>query len=155
MLIRLETPDDIAAIRTVTQAAFESTTYGLQTEVRIVDALRAAGAMTLSLVAVEGGEVIGHAGFSPVSIGGEAGRWFGLGPVSVLPARHRSGVGQALTATGSIGCGLRARRAASSLATRPSTAASASTSIPSSITAKDRRNISGGWCWAVPRRRAR
>ncbi|MGH6911083.1 MAG: GNAT family N-acetyltransferase [Phenylobacterium sp.] len=57
--------------------------------------MRAAGALTLSLVATEGGEIVGHVAFSPVRINGEAGDWYGLGPVSVWPDRQRKGIGQA------------------------------------------------------------
>jgi putative acetyltransferase len=71
-----------------------------QTEAGVIEALRAAGALTLSLVATEGGEIVGHVAFSPVKINGEAGGWYGLGPVSVWPDRQRTGIGQALIREG-------------------------------------------------------
>jgi putative acetyltransferase len=98
--IRPEQPDDVEAIRQVTLDAFEGAPFSRQTEARIVDALRAAGALTLSLVAVANGEVVGHVAFSPVSIEGVYGGWYGLGPVSVSPDRQRQGVGQALIREG-------------------------------------------------------
>jgi len=105
MEIRLERPDEAETIRRLTDAAFKGVPYSGGTEAAIVDALRTAGALTLSLVAVEDGEILGHAAFSPVTIdsvagGGAAGGWFGLGPVSVWPAQQRKGIGQALIRNG-------------------------------------------------------
>lgn len=100
LLIRPETPADADAIRELTTAAFLTAEHASGTEAAIVDALRAAGALTLSLVAETEGEVIGHVAFSPVSITGRAGDWFGLGPVSVRPDRQRGGVGRALIEQG-------------------------------------------------------
>lgn len=94
--IRLEHPGDVDQIRTVTASAFAGSEHGLQNEVAIVDALRAAGALTPSLVAASADEVLGHAAFSPVTIEGEDRGWFGLGPVSVRPDHQRQGLGQAL-----------------------------------------------------------
>ncbi|MGH6964479.1 MAG: GNAT family N-acetyltransferase [Phenylobacterium sp.] len=95
MQIRLERPEDAATIRALTDAAFKGMPFSNQTEAKVIDALRAAGALTLSLVATEGGEIVGHVAFSPVRINGEAGDWYGLGPVSVWPDRQRKGIGQA------------------------------------------------------------
>lgn len=112
MHIRHERPTDVAAIHALTEAAFADMAYSSRTEARIIDALRAAGALTLSLVAERDGEIIGHAGFSPVLIDGADHGWHGLGPVSVTPGLQRGGVGQAvifeglrrLQALGSAGC---------------------------------------------------
>jgi len=73
--------------------------YSHQTEVAIVDGLSAAGALTLSLVAVEN-DVVGHVAFSPVTIDGRTCDWYGIGPLAVRPDRQRKGVGQALMRTG-------------------------------------------------------
>jgi putative acetyltransferase len=100
MQIRLERPEDAATIHALTDAAFKGMPFSDQTEARVIDALRVAGALTLSLVATEGGEIIGHIAFSPVRINGEAGDWYGLGPVSVWPDRQRTGIGQALIRDG-------------------------------------------------------
>ena len=96
MNIEQERPQDASAIRALTQAAFEGVAYSQQTEARIVDALRAAGALTISLVAMVEDRIVGHAAFSPVEINGVAGGWYGLGPVSVSPALQGQGIGQAL-----------------------------------------------------------
>ena len=100
MLIRDESPSDIQAIDTITRAAFAHHPYSRQTEQFIVKALRAAGALAVSLVAEEAGEVVGHIAFSRVSVpeGGEG--WYGLGPVSVAPACQRRGIGSALVREG-------------------------------------------------------
>jgi len=82
--IRSETNDDIQAIAEVTAAAFEAMEISNQTERFIIEALRAAGALTVSLVAVVDGHVIGHIAFSPVIISDSTPDWYGLGPVSVL-----------------------------------------------------------------------
>jgi putative acetyltransferase len=98
--IRAERPEDIAAIGAVTRAAFQGTPHSSGTEAAIVDALRAADALTVSLVAVQNDEVVGHVAFSPVTIDSKSAGWFGLGPVSVWPDRQRMGIGQALIRRG-------------------------------------------------------
>ncbi len=99
--IEEERPEDVAGIREVTAAAFAQAPHSSGTEAEIVEALRQAGVLTLSLVAREGGELVGHVAFSPVTIEGRAkGKWFGLGPVSVRPGRQRRGIGTALIEAG-------------------------------------------------------
>jgi predicted N-acetyltransferase YhbS len=98
--IRPERRNDVAAISNVTTAAFETAPHSSGTEARIVEGLRTGGALTLSLVADDDGEIIGHVAFSPVEIPGVQGDWYGLGPVSVRPDKQRRGYGQALVRTG-------------------------------------------------------
>jgi putative acetyltransferase len=100
MHIISERPTDADIIQSITVTAFAPMPYGDGSEGRIVDALRAAGALTLSLVAVEEGIVLGHIAFSPVTIDGREGPWFGLGPVSVMPGRQFEGIGSALIREG-------------------------------------------------------
>ncbi len=100
MIIRAEAPGDAAAIRAVTTAAFRDMAHSSRTEAAIIDALRGAGALTLSLVAVDDGEPVGHVAFSPVTIGGRDVGWFGLGPVAVRPDRQGRGIGGALIREG-------------------------------------------------------
>ena len=70
-------------------------------EARIIDALREAGALSISLVAIAtDGELVGHVAFSPVGIDGQPGDWYGLGPLSVAPRMQRRGVGSALITKG-------------------------------------------------------
>ncbi|WDZ78934.1 N-acetyltransferase [Ensifer adhaerens] len=112
MELRSERATDVATIRQITKAAFAPMPYSSQTEAEIIDALRAAGALTLSLVAVENGEIVGHVAFSPVAIDGEDMGWYGLGPISVRPDRQQGGIGgrlireglQRLATTGAKGC---------------------------------------------------
>jgi putative acetyltransferase len=82
--IRSERPEDHAAIRAVTVAAFSGSPYGHNGEADIVEALRADGVLSVSLVADAAGEVVGHAAFSPVRITTAEGDWYGLGPISVV-----------------------------------------------------------------------
>lgn len=97
---RHETPDDAAAIEAVTVAAFAEASHTSHTEQFIVRSLRVNNELTLSLVAEEQGQVIGHVALSPITItdghGNEILGWYGLGPVSVLPARQGQGVGSRL-----------------------------------------------------------
>lgn len=94
--IRSERPDDAPAIHVVTREAFASAEHASGTEPLIVDALRTAGALTISLVAEEGGRIIGHVAASPVTIDDAPSGYIGIGPLSVAPAHQRQGVGSAL-----------------------------------------------------------
>jgi putative acetyltransferase len=100
IVIRSETAADVGAISEVTVAAFKTLAISNHTEQFVIAALRAAGALTLSLVAEVDGRVIGHIAFSPVTISDGTRNWYGLGPVSVLPAYQRQGVGKALIREG-------------------------------------------------------
>lgn len=97
MLIRREVPADPEAIRLAVERAF-----GRREEAALVGALRAHGRITLSLVAEENGQVVGHVAFSPVTIGVRTG--VGLAPLAVLPACQRRGVGSELVRRGLAEC---------------------------------------------------
>jgi len=96
LVIRDETAADAQAISEVTVAAFKPLVISGHTEHFVIEALRAAQALTVSLVAERDGRIIGHIAFSPVTISDGSRDWFGLGPVSVLPECQRQGVGAAL-----------------------------------------------------------
>jgi len=96
ILIRDETEYDADVITEVTAAAFESMEISNHTEQFIIEALRSAKALTLSLVAEVDGRVVGHIAFSPIAISDGTHDWYGLGPVSVLPDYQRNGIGKAL-----------------------------------------------------------
>mgnify|MGYP001198499683 CR=1 FL=1 len=100
IVIRRETGGDVGAITEVTAAAFKTLEISNHTEQFIIAALRAAKALTVSLVAEAGGRVVGHIAFSPVSISDGTPNWYGLGPVSVLPECQRQGIGKALIRQG-------------------------------------------------------
>lgn len=95
--IREENDSDIPAIRRVNELAF-----GREVEGQLVDALRDAGAATLSLVATEGDEIVGHILFSPVTIECEEGKSeaLGLAPLAVVPAHQKKGIGKKLAQEG-------------------------------------------------------
>ncbi|KAK4609116.1 hypothetical protein CLAFUW4_14259 [Fulvia fulva] len=92
--------DDIAHIRDVIRDAFAAKSHLDHKEADIVDSLRKAGALTISLAAYlhqsESGTIVGHIAASPVLIDGESHGWFGLGPVSLRPAHQGQGIGSAL-----------------------------------------------------------
>ncbi|WP_322092423.1 GNAT family N-acetyltransferase [Paraburkholderia bannensis] len=93
VLIRGEMAADIPAIHALTEAAFLHAPHTSHTEQFIVDALRAAGELAVSLVAEDRGELVGHVALSPVTLSDGSTGWFGLGPISVAPARQREGIG--------------------------------------------------------------
>jgi putative acetyltransferase len=98
--LRPEQPSDATAIATVLSAAFAASAHGDHGEAAMVAALRAAGALTLSLVAEQDGRIIGHVGFSPVCISDGSTGWLGMAPVSVAPPLQGMGVGSALIRAG-------------------------------------------------------
>jgi putative acetyltransferase len=126
-LVRLEQPGDATRIRQVNELAFEGAA-----EADLIEALRASGGITLSVVAilggveidepalevsafvanekprrghvgpeVYGGEIAGHALVTPVTVSTDHGEvaLLGLGPVAVLPAEQRRGIGSHLVKT--------------------------------------------------------
>lgn len=96
MILRNERAADIEAITDVTIAAFKNHPISNHTEQFIIKALRAAGALTVSLIAEIDGQVVGHIAFSPVTLSDGATGWYGLGPVSVLPDYQKQGIGKSL-----------------------------------------------------------
>lgn len=99
--VRAETPADRAAVREVNERAF-----GGHVEADLVDALREHARPHVSLVAEEGGRVVGHIFFSPVRIedGAGASEAFALAPMGVLPEFQGRGVGSALVRKGLEEC---------------------------------------------------
>lgn len=91
--IRPETAADFDAIRHVNREAFAG-----ENEAKLVDALRAAGHVRLSLVAEIDGTVVAHVLFSDLAIVSEAGSVpaLALAPMAVLPAYQKQGIGSAL-----------------------------------------------------------
>jgi putative acetyltransferase len=100
VIIRNEVESDVEEIARVTRAAFEHHQYSRQTEQFIVAALRAAGALAVSLVAEVDGRVVGHVAFSPVTMSDGSRDWYGVGPLSVTPELQRRGIGSALMRAG-------------------------------------------------------
>ncbi|WP_425052759.1 GNAT family N-acetyltransferase [Psychromarinibacter sp. S121] len=98
--IRHESAGDEQAIHDLTVVAFTPVPQSDGAEAPIVAALRESGALTISLVAVDGPEIVGHIAFSPVTAGTDAEGWYGLGPVSVHPDRQGQGIGGAMIEEG-------------------------------------------------------
>lgn len=99
--IRTERPEDIGAIRDVNKRAF-----GGPAEAMLVDRLRAANKVLVSLVAQRGDQVVGHILFSPVTVANspESFRAAGLAPMSVLPEYQNQGVGSRMVRDGLVAC---------------------------------------------------
>ena len=100
-IVRAETAEDHASVRVVNELAFAGAG-----EAGLVDALRRDAPGYISLVAEEGGRVVGHIFFSPVRVESPAGEWAAtaLGPMAVLPERQGRGVGSALAREGLKEC---------------------------------------------------
>ena len=109
--IRDEEASDVDRIRELIREAFKSADHSSGAEWKIVDGLREAGALTVSLVAHEDDRAVGHVAVSPVAVG-DADGWYGLGPVAVIPELQGNGIGSALVEealhrlrlTGASGC---------------------------------------------------
>ena len=101
IFVRHENREDIPAIGKVNEAAFDT-----GAEARLVDALRDGGVISLSLVALINHGIVGHILFSPVVIESESSSLaaLGLGPMAVLPAYQRKGIGSELVKVGLEKC---------------------------------------------------
>ncbi len=103
IVIRPERGSDLTSIRTVNRAAFDTAA-----EAGLVEALRANGHATISLVAEVRNEVVGHILFSPMTFEerSEVARPLGLAPMAVIPAWQRMGIGSKLVREGLAQCGV-------------------------------------------------
>jgi putative acetyltransferase len=101
LTLRCETPEDISAIHHINTAAF-----GRPNEADLVDVLRQNNALTISLVAVQDGRLVGHIAFSLVTITSDTAtrEALGLGPMAVLPAYQARGIGAQLVEAGLTAC---------------------------------------------------
>lgn len=104
MKIRAENHSDITEIESLIYRAFVNHPHhepgAKPTEHLIVNKLRNAKVLSLSLVCEDQTGIIGHIAFSPILINGEESVWCGLGPVSVMPERQGEGIGGALIREG-------------------------------------------------------
>jgi len=94
--IRHEQQQDIQTIEALIQAAFLNEQHSSHTEQFIVNQLRKDGQLTISLVALEYGTIVGHVAVSPVRISSGETDWYGLGPISVWPEQQGQGIGSQL-----------------------------------------------------------
>ncbi|MEM7666531.1 MAG: N-acetyltransferase [Pseudomonadota bacterium] len=94
--IRPEAAGDEDTIFKLTETAFQPMPFSEGDEQHLVNHLREAGDLTLSLVAENAERIVGHIAISPVTISDGASDWYGLGPVSVWPELQHKGIGGAL-----------------------------------------------------------
>ena len=100
-IIRLETPEDIESIHCVNEQAF-----GQENESKLIEKLRNRGVLTISLVAIQDGEIVGHIAFSPVVLESECSSFEAivLAPMAVLPTYQRKGIGSQMVRAGLEEC---------------------------------------------------
>ncbi|QEG34071.1 GNAT family N-acetyltransferase [Bythopirellula goksoeyrii] len=97
-MIRSEEPEDLQAIHTVHVASFPT-----NAEAQLVDLLREADRLSVSLVAEADSLVVGHIAFSPVTVeSGEVGA--GLAPIAVIESYRKQGVAAELVRAGLQAC---------------------------------------------------
>jgi len=101
LTIRPEKPEDIDSIGYVNEQAF-----GQESESELIEKLRSRGVLTISLVALQDGEIVGHIAFSPVVIesGLSSFEAIALAPMAVLPAYQRRDIGGQLVRAGLEEC---------------------------------------------------
>ena len=101
LIIRRETPEDVDSIRYVNEQAF-----GQENESVLVEKLRNHGVLSISLVAVRDGEIVGHIAFSPVKVESEGLSFeaIALAPMAVLPEYQRKGIGSQMVRAGLEEC---------------------------------------------------
>jgi len=101
LTIRLETHEDAESIRYVNEQAFSQ-----ENESKLIEKLRNHGFLTISLVAIQDGEIVGHIAFSPVVIESECSSFeaIALAPITVLPMYQRKGIGSQMVRAGLAEC---------------------------------------------------
>ncbi len=92
--VRFEKPGDVSAIHTL-----HASSYPTDAEANLVDSLRQTSHLTVSLVAVADGSVVGHFAFSPVAVANGA-VGVGLAPVAVVQSHRRRGIAARLIEAG-------------------------------------------------------
>jgi putative acetyltransferase len=100
LLIRLEAPCDYAAIYDLTKRAFAPMPFAGGDEQDLIDQLRDAGALVISLVAELDRRIVGHVAFSPAFAADGSKGWYTLGPVSAEPELKHQGIGTTLIDAG-------------------------------------------------------
>ncbi len=92
-IVRAQAPGDVAAVRSVVEAAF-----GRVDEAELVAALEAdlAAPVEVALVAALAGAPVGHVLLSRLDVGGHHGAALALAPLSVSPEHQGAGIGSAL-----------------------------------------------------------
>ena len=93
--IRESAPNDLASIETLYPAAFPD-----EDLLPLVRALLREGPSVLSLVAITGSSLVGHAAFTQCAITESDAKAALLGPLAITPAYQRRGIGRALVKAG-------------------------------------------------------
>ena len=101
LTIRPEIPEDAESIRYVNEQAFSQ-----KNEAKLIEKLRNRGVLTLSLVALQDDQIVGHIAFSPAVIESECFTFgaIALAPMAVLPAYQRRGIGSLMIWAGLEEC---------------------------------------------------
>ena len=97
--LRPEEPQDYQTIHDLTRDAFAPMPFADGTEAGSIDAMRKAGDLTMSFVAVTD-HIVGHVAFSAAQISGAEGLWFALGPISIEAGFQRKGIGTMMAKAG-------------------------------------------------------
>ena len=99
--IRPETPEDVDSICYVNEQAF-----GQENESKLIEQMRNHGVLTISLVAIQDGEIVGHIAFSPVVIESISSSFeaITLAPMAVLPEYQRKRIGSQMVRAGLEEC---------------------------------------------------
>jgi putative acetyltransferase len=99
-VVRSEAQKDWSAVLQVNASAFKT-----PAEANLVDRLRQEAQPVVSMVAEDGGVVVGHIMFSPVTLTGyPALKIMGLGPMAIAPGLQRKGIGSSLVRAGLEEC---------------------------------------------------
>lgn len=110
--IRKEQLSDVGSIEALVRESFSSAPHSGFNEHLIVNGLRKAGALSISLTAVTSQKLVGYVAISPVTISDGTPGWYGLGPICVKPDEQGKGIGsqlmreslQKLKSIGARGC---------------------------------------------------
>lgn len=100
LALRPERAGEEAAIHALTARAFAGHPHSDGAEPHVIDRLRAAGDLVLSLVALEDDAIVGQVTYSRAILADGSQGWMALGPIAVEPARHGQGIGRALIERG-------------------------------------------------------
>ncbi|WPF66207.1 MULTISPECIES: N-acetyltransferase [unclassified Corynebacterium] len=96
LTIRRETEADITAIRSLITRAFADDYHSWHNEQELVERLRDADQLSLSLVAIADMDIVGFLGATRVRCSDGTSGWCVLGPLAIEPEARHGGIGTAL-----------------------------------------------------------